>query len=228
MIDNTIVTHAMQPRSGPFDPTHLSQVALLFGDSFEHTWWQQTSSSGFTRLHSALLYSENRLEAVRNVLEESHHFRTIADVIDNPDSRGRSALAWCVEYGWDSAAELLISYGSNVHQVRTTGLRRSPLLHLAIAGPSPDIPNSDQMNTIKLLLGSGVDVNATDDEGWTALHVAASWNLVGVIHELYLRAGPRLYWDSLTNLGKSVIDLAIDGGADELTVDHLQQCARTS
>jgi len=65
---------------------------------------------------------------------------------------------------------------------------------------------------VQLLLQAGVDVNAVDHEGWTPLHVAASWNNYGVIQALAAYGGRSLLWNALTDGGESAIDLALGGG----------------
>jgi len=52
-------------------------------------------------------------------------------------------------------------------------------LHRCLAGANASSGRTQTraLAVIRLLLQAGVDVNATDDEGWTAVHVAASWQL---------------------------------------------------
>jgi ankyrin repeat protein len=55
----------------------------------------------------------------------------LTDVIDMPDVRGRTPLAWAVEYGLTTSTELLLRFGANPNQLRLTkdgGF--SPLIHL--------------------------------------------------------------------------------------------------
>ena len=76
---------------------------------------------------------------------------------------------------------------------------------------------------MKLLLRAGADVNAVDHEGWTALHVAASWNLHSVICELADFSGDVLDWDCRTQNGETAIDLSLNGGEDQDVLDILEQ-----
>lgn len=58
------------------------------------------------------------------------------------------------------------------------------LLHLVIAGPISQDPNESVVDVVRVLLEAGVDVNSLDHEGWTPLHVAASWSNYDAIKEL--------------------------------------------
>lgn len=74
---------------------------------------------------------------------------------------------------------------------------------------------------IRTLLRVGVDVNGQDHEGWTPLHVAASWNLYIVVKELACYGGHALDWEAKTNDGQSALDLCRNGGGDEEVVNIL-------
>ena len=54
----------------------------------------------------------------------------------------------------------------------------SPLPHLVIVGlagqESTQQSGSGFVEVVRILMQRGVDINAVDHEGWTALHVAAS------------------------------------------------------
>lgn len=45
--------------------------------------------------------------------------------------------------------------------------------------------DEDIIETVRLLLIAGANVNAIDHEGWTPLHIAASWSLFGVTYILW-------------------------------------------
>jgi ankyrin repeat protein len=94
-------------------------------------------------------------------------------LINKPDSRGRSALAWAVEYGMANVVRTLLSFGANACQYRRSSQSQFPLLHLVIAGPPPPL-KSDFLEVVKILLAIGIDINARDNEGWLAWHIIAS------------------------------------------------------
>jgi ankyrin repeat protein len=144
-------------------------------------------------------------------------------LIDIPDSFGRSALSWAVEYGWVDAVSTLIRFGADVNQQRLplhAGLGL-PMLHLALAGPNFGKGGTAYLDIVRQLLIAGADVNAVDHEGWTALHIAASWKdhkAVGILAQF---AGQRLCWSALTNSNESASQLAGgDGSFVELVVSH--------
>ena len=119
------------------------------------------------------------------------------------DARGRTQLAWTVESGCPEAVESLIEYGSDPHQLRQSVQSTSPLLHLAIADPAGQESTQQSgarfVEVVRILLKRGVDINAVDHEGRTALHVAASWNLLDMIEEFADMDGQRPDWDAVTN-----------------------------
>ena len=121
------------------------------------------------------------------------------DTIHVPDSSGRSALAWAVEYGWVDETRTLLKYGANPHQlVRSPGVV-SPLLHLAIAVPVSASANNGSLDVVRELLKARANINAVDHEYWTPLHVAASWNNYDVIRELVTFGGDTLDRGLVTN-----------------------------
>ncbi|KAK5224158.1 hypothetical protein LTR47_009915 [Exophiala xenobiotica] len=137
----------------------------------------------------------------------SHPTVDLAD-IDKKDSRGRSALAWATEYGFAEAAQQLILCGANPRQSRPSSQGELPLLHLAIAGSSRIDPQHNSLAVIGVLLRAGADPNGVDHEGWTPLHVAASWKNHLAIRELQRLA--HVEYGALTASGESAIDLSGD------------------
>ncbi|PKX96925.1 ankyrin repeat domain-containing protein, partial [Aspergillus novofumigatus IBT 16806] len=172
-------------------------------------------SREFTTLHKVLLGLQRRFRTLEDYLGSFGQAKLLPAIIDAPDSCGRTALAWAVEYGWAGAVESLLRYGANPHQLRQSLQGKSPLLHLIIADSAFQSSNDGFLRVVRLLLREGVDVNAVDHEGWTPLHVAASWNHYGVIQELALFGSNKLDWDSMTDDNQSAMDLSLGAGFDE-------------
>lgn len=95
-------------------------------------------------------------------------------MINDQDSCGRSALAWAVEYMWHDAARTLLQYGADPCQSRPSLRGSLPMLHLVIACLAMNEAEAQPVDTVRLLLQHGADVNGLDHEGWNLLHVAAS------------------------------------------------------
>lgn len=220
MLDYILVTNAMGYSALEDFSSALTQVALLFGWNSGDLWGEYEESRGFTPVHRALLGINNSHDGLWNFLASLVAAGTLTDIIDCPDARGRSPLAWAVEYGWADATETLINFGANVHQLRQSMDTVSPLLHLVIAGP--DSRRSDVLGVVRLLLRAGVDINAKDHEQWTAMHIGASWNLYDVVMELVQFGGQALDCEAVTNLGQSALDLAVGVGADGTLINLLQ------
>lgn len=75
-------------------------------------------------------------------------------------------LRWAIEYGLTASTELLLKFGANPNQLRFIkdgGL--SPLIHIAIAGPRSAWMDDEIVETVRLLLAAGADINEKDHEG---------------------------------------------------------------
>lgn len=90
----------------------------------------------------------------------------------------------------------------------------TPLLHLAMAGEGHI---QGMIETTQLMIRHGADVNGVDDDGWTPLHVAASWLQLGIIK--LLAEVPSLDWHARTANNKNALDLARD--ANETANDDI-------
>ena len=168
-------------------------------------WQDYDSARGFPRLHKVLLQIDDGYSSLEAYLNNVS--RGSFD-IDIQDSRGRSALAWAAEYGWTEAASLLIKHGADPKQSRQSCYGDLPLLHLALAGSNRTNGGQSSMSVVKLLVEAGADANSWDHEGWTPLHVAASWNNYFVIRKLQEVA--LLDFRAMTWAGETVVDLSED------------------
>lgn len=226
MVDDTLVSLAMEQRSSHGrDLTHFQHIAQLFGRSTPDLIQDFLDDRGFTSVHEILLGITSDHRTLDEYLASFGQATLPADFIDAPDARGRTALAWAAEYGLADAVKTLLRYGSNPHQLRPSVRGKSPLLHLVIAGPTWQHSNAGFMDVVNQLLEAGVDVNAVDHEGWTPLHVAASWNNYDVVKELATCAASELHWDSLTDDKQSATELSLGAGFDARVIRLLQNHA---
>ncbi|KAL9608874.1 MAG: hypothetical protein Q9167_006310 [Letrouitia subvulpina] len=125
-----------------------------------------------------------------------------------PDAFGRTPLAWAIEYGLTASTELLLKSSANPNQLRFTkdgGF--SPLLHIAIAGPRSAWMDDDVVETVRLLLAAGADINGIDHEEWTALHIAASWSHFRVTDMLCQCCGQYSVWDMRTLQNETILNV---------------------
>jgi Ankyrin repeats (many copies) len=222
MIDDVLVAQAMEiGRHRDFEPSALNEIAQLFRKNPYDLWREYRDNRDFTKLHDVLLGIDHSYGTLEDCLMSLAASGILAESIDITDSRGRSALAWAVEYSWADAVEELMEFGANIHQQRLPVCGGFSLLHLAIAGPSPQGSSSQLLDVVRVLIEAGVDINATDQELWTPLHIAASWNLFDVLLALDRLGGWALNWKALTDTGQSALDLAIGCGADKEVVDLL-------
>ena len=145
------------------------------------------SERKFTPLHEALLgidKSHGKLAEYLASLDEVSR----THMIDVANARGRTPLAWAVEFGCPEVVELLIEYGSDPHQLRQSVQGTTPLLHLVIAGPAAQDSTYQfgvrSVEVIRILLKHGVEINAVDYKDWIGLHVLASCGLLDMIEQL--------------------------------------------
>jgi len=87
--------------------------------------------------------------------------------INTPDSLGRSPLHWAVIQGNTSAIEALLGRGADPNS--TDKEQMSPLHEVCQA------PQSSQVGCARLLIDAGVDVDARDSWGRTALRIAVAF-----------------------------------------------------
>jgi ankyrin repeat protein len=188
MIDIILVETAMKRQ--PFMPL-LNEVGRLFGRPSDEIWTAYRLSRGFTDLHNVLLKIDIQTSLEAYLTETVVNSQDYA-LLQARDLTGRTALDWAVEHGWIAAVNTLISYGADVNQRRGRGLS---MLHLALAGPLSGRLLPSFLEIVKMLLVTGADANAIDDEGWTPLHVAASWGSDVAVNLLQQFSGDSLLTD---------------------------------
>ena len=87
-----------------------------------------------------------------------------------------------------------------------------PLLHLLLAGPTND-PQS-LLQILDALVVASADVMSTEHNGWTPLHIAASWNILCVSQKLLEADYRSELIAARTDFGQSAFDLACDANGD--------------
>lgn len=228
MIDDTLIVLAMQRCvSQRHSSSDFEHIGRLFGRTSHDLLVDYVDDRDFATLHQVFVGIERGKGTLEDYLASFAQPTLSTEFIDVPDSCGRTALAWAVEYGCVDAVRMLLNYGSNPHQLRSCVNGKSPLLHLVIAGPASQRSEAGVLGVVRLLLQAGVDVNAVDHEGWTPLHVAASWNLHSVIQALARFGGSALNWNAKTDDKQYAIDLSLSAGPNR-KVQRLLRSERLS
>jgi ankyrin repeat protein len=121
------------------------------------------------------------------------------------DKTGKSAMFYAAGRGFAKIVKTLHGLGVDVNQVLGNDLTAL----MWAAGYSNDVPDSDGLATVSLLLGLGAEVGARDNRSRTALMIAASRGHGEVVERL-LEAGadPRL----ADRQGKTARILALQAG----------------
>jgi ankyrin repeat protein len=88
-----------------------------------------------------------------------------------------------------------------------------PLLHLSLAGPANDV--AALLQIVQALIRAGANIMATDNEGWTSLHIAASWNMHSISQALLETNDRDKLIAAKTYRGETAYDLACDSKCNE-------------
>ncbi len=143
---------------------------------------------GFTALHKAAGWG--RVEVMKLLLERGAHVEAF-------ETRSTTALH---EAGTTSSISFLLSQGFNI-EARSSTKGNTPLLEAAHDGST---------RAVELLLNSGADINARNDKGETALHLAT----------FLLNLQDRATWGTSRYPRLELIKLLLSRGADFTIVDH--------
>jgi ankyrin repeat protein len=117
---------------------------------------------------------------------------------------GWTALHLASYYGNPEAVGILLANGADTSLRSTNSMENTPL-HAAVAGGKFDV--------VKVLLENGIEVNATQHGGWTALQGAANSGDVKLA-ELLLAYGANR--DAISENGSTALSLATAGNHTEV------------
>lgn len=134
-------------------------------------------------------------------LGKADRLRELLDAGDSANAfapDGMTPLGLACFFGQPEAARLLLSRGADVGTASQNPMKVAPI-HAAVAGKNAEV--------IDLILSSNPDVNAKQQQGWTAIHSAAMHGDLALLEKLLARgADPRVKNDD----GKTPLDLATE------------------
>lgn len=138
-----------------------------------------------------------KVDRLRELLDTGESANTFA-----PD--GMTPLGLACFFGQPEAARLLLSRGADVNAASQNPMKVAPI-HAAVAGKNAEV--------IDLILSSNPDVNARQQQGWTAIHSAAMHGDLALLEKLLARgADPMVKNDD----GKTPLDLAREKGHEHI------------
>jgi ankyrin repeat protein len=124
--------------------------------------------------------------------------------IDEHSPDGWTALALAAHFNQGDAVRLLLKHGADL-MVRSRNSNGNTALHAALAGRS--------LETARLLLVAGADVNAADAAAWTPLHLAVD---SGSVELVILILDERPFVDPENGDGLTPLALARKKGLDAI------------
>jgi ankyrin repeat protein len=141
-------------------------------------------------------------------LGKVERLRTLLDadsaVVNSFSPDGMTPLGLACFFGQPDAARLLLSRGANVNTTSRNAMKVAPI-HAAVAGKNAEV--------IDLILSSGADVNAKQQQGWTAIHSAAMHGDLALLEKLLARGADQLV---KSDDGKTPMDLAREKGHEQI------------
>jgi ankyrin repeat protein len=117
---------------------------------------------------------------------------------------GWTALHLASYYGHPEVVGVLLARGADVHLRSTNSMQNTPL-HAAVAG--------GRFAVVKVLLENGIDVNATQHGGWTALQGAANSGDAKLAELLLANGADR---NAMSENGSTALSLATAGNHAEV------------
>jgi hypothetical protein len=108
MANSALVEKCREPKS-----LALIEVALLCNMSSHELVEEHRTGYRLTTLHDTLLGINLENSSLQEHLQSLQSLGPLLELIDKLDSRGRSALAWAVEYGMANAIRILLRFSAN-------------------------------------------------------------------------------------------------------------------
>jgi len=206
IVDDVLVSSSIAGRRvGDFSSDALSGVRAAFGLSPGDMDASYRDCKGLCHLHEVMLGICEHHPALSDCLAEGEITR---DAIGVADRRGRTAVTWAAEFGWADALRLFLDAGADPSQPGPAVCGFQPLLTLVISSPAAQRGDGPALETIRLLIRAGADVNARDGSGRAVVHMAAAKRNIQVLRILEQLGGDGVRWCVSTPRGESVVDMA--------------------